>query len=207
VPAASTTGDGETSRKKAVELVFAALARYGLLLKQDKSIPNVVGIITGEALRSSWWSHPKSHLIFSVLTRLADDPRVLFAKLLDRKDTLIHVSLWPALLAVGSSREQWQLEGLSAPAVKLLNRMDRGGAEIPAAGPVAKELQVRLLGAAHEVHTDSGRHELRFESWPAWSRRVGCTPLKSSAQGREVLENAATNLGASPAALPWRARS
>jgi hypothetical protein len=206
MPAESTSGV-EASRKKTVELVFAALARNGLLLKQDKSIPNVVGIITGESLHTSWWSHPKSHLIFSVLTRLADDPRVLFAKLLDRKDTLIHTSLWPALLAVGSSREQWQIEGLSPAAANLLKRMDRSGTGVPATGPVAKELQVRLLGMAHEVHTDSGRHELRFESWPAWSRRVGCTPLKSSADGRQVLELAAASLGAPPRALPWRARS
>jgi hypothetical protein len=204
VPAASTTGDGETSRKKAVELVFAALARYGLLLKQDKSIPNVVGIITGEALRSSWWSHPKSHLIFSVLTRLADDPRVLFAKLLERKDTLIHISLWPALLAVGMAREQWQLKGLSAAATRLLSRAARGSSAIPATGAVAKELQVRLLGTTREVHTESGRHELLFETWTAWSRRVACKPLKSSAEGRQVLELAAAALGAPLKALPWR---
>jgi hypothetical protein len=204
MPAATTSVE---AREKAVELVFAALARNGLLLKQDKSIPNVVGIITGESLHTSWWSHPKSHLIFSVLTKLADDPRVLFAKLLDRKDTLIHESLWPALLAVGSSGEQWQFEGLSPAAANLLKRMDRSGAGIPATGPVAKELQVRLLGMAHEVHTDSGRHELQFESWPAWSRRVGCTPLKSSAEGRRVLELAAAGLGAPLKALPWRVRS
>ena len=207
MPAASMTSGMAASKKKAIDLVFAALARNGLLLKQDKSIPNVVGIITGESLRTSWWSHPKSHLIFSVLTRLADDPRVLFAKLLDRKDTLIHSSLWPALLAVGSSREQWQLEGLSTTAANLLQRIDRGRTGIPATGPVAKELQVRLLGTAREVHTDSGRHELLFESWTAWSRRVGCTPLKSSTDGHRVLEQAAAGIGAAPQALPWRARS
>lgn len=207
MPAASTTGDVEASRKQAVELVIAALARNGLLLKQDKSIPNVVGIITGESLHTSWWSHPKSHLIFSVLTRLADDPRVLFAKLLDRKDTLIHTSLWPALLAVGTSREQWQLKGLSASATHVLNRLASGSAGIAATGPVAKELQVRLLGMTREVHTESGRHELLFESWPAWSSRVACKPLKSSADGRQVLELAAAGLGAPLKSLPWRKQS
>jgi hypothetical protein len=207
MPAESKTGDVEGSRKKAVELIFAALTRNGLLLKQDKSIPNVVGIITGESLHASWWSHPKSHLIYSVLTRLADDPRVLFAKLLDRKDTLIHTSLWPALLAVGTSHEHWQLKGLSASATNLLDRVDRGRTGIPATGPVARALQVRLLGTAREVHSESGRHELLFESWPAWSRRVGCKALKSSAEGRQVLELAAAGLGAPLKALPWRKRS
>ncbi|MGO9948468.1 MAG: hypothetical protein ACLPWG_16640 [Steroidobacteraceae bacterium] len=207
MPAASTAGELEVSRKKAVQLVLAALTRHGLLLKQDKTIPNVVGIVTGESLRTSWWSHPKSHLIFSVLTRLADDPKVLFAKLLDRKDTLVHLSLWPALLAVGSAREPWQIQGLSASAADLLKRVDRGNTEVRSTGLIVKELQIRLLATAHEVHTDSGRHELLLESWSAWSERVGCKPLKSSADGRQILEQATVGLGAPLKALPWPARS
>ena len=203
MPAASTTSEPELSGKKAVELVFAALTRHGLLLKQDKSIPSVVGLVTGESLRTSWWSHPKSHLIFSVLTRLADDPRVLLVKLLDRKDTIVHSPLWPALLAVGSAREQWQTQGLSTSAADLLKRIDRGNTEVRSSGVVAKELQLRLLATAHEVHTDVGRHELLLESWPAWSDRVGCKPLKSSADGRQILEQATIGLGAPLKALPW----
>lgn len=191
----------------AVESVFAALAQYGLLLKQDKSIPNVVGIITGESLSMSWWSHPKSHLIFSVLAKLADEPQVLFAKLLDRKDTLVHSSLWPALLAVGSAREPWQLKGLSPAAAELLGRIDRGRLEIRSTGAVAKELQIRLLASAHEVHTESGRHEWVLESWDSWSGRVRCKALGCGADGRERLEHAATRLGAPLKSLPWRKRS
>jgi hypothetical protein len=207
VPAASTASGVKISAKKAFELVFAALSRQGLLLKQDKSMPSVVGLVTGESLRTSWWSHPQSHLIFSVLTRLADDPRVLFVKLLDRKDTIVHATLWPALLAVGSAREQWQTQGLSTSAADLLERVDRGNTEVRSTGLVAKELQFRLLATAHEVHTDSGRHELLLESWPAWSDRVGCKPLKSSADGRQILEQATIGLGAPLKALPWPARS
>jgi hypothetical protein len=87
------------------DVILAALAENRLLLKQDKGAPNVVGILTGESLRTSWWSHPKAHLIFSVLSELAEHPDVLFAKLLYRKDTLVHRSLWPAVLAVGRARE------------------------------------------------------------------------------------------------------
>src|SRR5712691_13099353 len=93
--------------------VLAALGDKGLLLMQDKTFPSVVGILTGESLRTSWWSHPKAQLIFSVLTELTDHPDVLFTKLLCHKDTLVHRSLWPAVLAVGSARERWQVQGLS----------------------------------------------------------------------------------------------
>ena len=206
MPAASTVRNLEAARNKALDSVLAALTRHGLLLKQDKSLANVVGIVTGESLRTSWWSHPKSHLIFSVLAKLADDPRVLFVKLLDRKDTLVHASLWPALLAVGSAREPWQTRGLSLPAGSLLERIDRGNTGMRATGPVARELQIRLLALAHEVHTDAGRHELLLESWPAWSDRVECKPIESSEHGRRLLEQAAAALGAPLQAVPWRAR-
>jgi hypothetical protein len=199
-----TKNDAGAAGKRAVESVFAALMQHGLLLKQDKSIPSVVGVITGESLRTSWWSHPKSHLIFSVLAILADDSRVLFTKLLDRKDTLVHVSLWPALLAAASAREAWQTQGLSASAAGLLNRIDCSDSGVRATGAVAKELQNRLLATAHEVHTQSGRHELVLESWATWANRVQCKALRRSADGRRILEQAAESLGAPRKVLPWR---
>jgi hypothetical protein len=195
----------EAFRENSVESVLTALAQHGLLPKQDKTLPNVVGIVTGESLRNSWWSHPKSRLIFSVLSSLAVHPRVLITKLLDHKDTLVHSSLWPALIAVGRAREEWQCNGLSSSAADLLNRIDACDSGIRAAGPAAKELQLRLLASAHDVHTESGRHEMEFESWSAWSKRVNCQAPIGSTDGRQLLEVAATKLGAPLKALPWRA--
>jgi hypothetical protein len=130
---------------------------------------------------------------------------VLITKLLSRKHTLVHSALWPALMAVGCARAGWQSQGLSSQAADLLNRID-GGESVRAAGPAAKELQIRLLAIAREAHTESGRHELEFESWSAWSRRVNCKALKTGADGRRLLEQAAAQFGAPLKALPWRAR-
>jgi hypothetical protein len=114
----------------------------------------VVGILTGESLRTSWWSHPKSHLIISVLSELSDHPDVLFTKLLYRKSTLVHRSLWPAVLAMGSGREPWQLRGLSDDARRLLDRLDGGDGSVRGAGAAVKELEVRLLAMSREIHTE-----------------------------------------------------
>ena len=189
-----------------VSRVLTALAGNGLLLKQDKALPNVVGILTGESLRTSWWSHPKAHLIFAVLSELADHPDVLFTKLLHHKDTLVHRSLWPAVLAVGTARDQWQLQGLSGEAKRLLERLGRGGGPVRADGAPVKELERRLLVTTREIHTASGRHEMAFESWHAWSRRVGCSASQSVPRARKALEEAAATLGAPLKALPWPAR-
>jgi hypothetical protein len=184
--------------------VYAALSHYGLLLKQDKLVPSVVGIVTGESLRASWWSHPKSHLIFSILSALSDHPQVTLTKLLAGKDTLVHSDLWPALLSVGGARDEWQLRGLSAAAADLLERVERAMSPVRATGAACKELQVRLLAPAHEIHTADGHHETVVERWSAWSARMGCTALASGDEARRLLEQAATKLGAPLKWLPWR---
>lgn len=192
-------------RMRPVNRVLAALGDAGLLLVQDKTLPSVVGILTGESLRTSWWGHPKAHLIFSVLAELADHPDVLFAKLLCRKDTLIHRSLWPALLAVGNAREQWQVQQLSVGARRLLQRLGRGGPPVRGVGSAVKELERRLLVSSREIHTKSGRHEMALESWQAWSGRVDCAAIPSVPLARKTLEDTAGRLGAPLTALPWPA--
>lgn len=190
-----------------VNPVLEALAANGLLLKQDKALPNVVSILTGESLRTSWWSHPKAHLIFTVLSELAKHPDVLFTKLLYRKDTLVHKALWPAVLAAGRAREPWQVQGLSSDAESLLDRLDRGGGTIRAVGAPVKELEARLLVTTQEIHTESGRHEMALESWRSWARRTECTAIRSVPRARELLEQAAVKLGVPLKSLPWTARS
>ncbi|MBI2837843.1 MAG: hypothetical protein HYX75_05990 [Acidobacteria bacterium] len=185
------------------ERVLTPLAHHGLLLKQDRTVPSVVGIITGESLRTSWWSHPKARLIFAVLSELSEHPDVLFTKLLYRKDTLIHRSLWPVFLAIARTRDQWQLEGLSAEARALLGRIDQSETEVRASGAPIKELEVRLLARTHEIHTESGRHEMVAESWLSWSARVGCVANQSPPDARRTLEQAVITLGAPLRALPW----
>jgi hypothetical protein len=186
--------------------VLAALGDKGLLLTQDKTFPSVVGILTGESLRTSWWSHPKAQLIFSVLSELADHPDVLFTKLLCQKDTLVHRCLWPAVLTVGSARDPWQMQRLSVDGKSLLERLGKGRGPVRAVGAPVKELERRLLVTTQEIHTESGRHEMALESWQAWSRRVDCTKIQSVARARKALEDAAVRLGAPLTSLPWPTR-
>ena len=192
--------------QRPVSRVLTALAADGLLLKQDKKLPSVVGILTGQSLRTSWWSHPKARLIFAVLSELADHPDVLFTKLLHQKDTLVHRSLWPAVLAVGGARDTWQLRELSGEAKRLLGRLDKGGGPVRAVGEPVKELETRLLVTTREIHTASGRHEMALEPWHAWSRRVGCGAMRSVPRAKKALEEAAVTLGAPVEALPWWSR-
>lgn len=203
-PLSKKLGGGQQATCMALlDDVLTALAGHGLLLKQDKQLPSVVGIVTGESLSTSWWSDPNADVIFSVLSDLAEHPDVACAKLLYRKDTLVHRLLWPSLLAVAEARDTWQMRGLSTPAKRLLSQVERGGVPVRATGPVVRELQARLLAIAREVHTESGRHEMVLESWQGWSQRTGCRAGRSVARAHEALERATQRLGAPLAALPW----
>lgn len=123
--------------------VLRELESRGLLLLQDKQLPNAVTLIAGETVRGSWWGHPRSHEIFRVLTEVGASLDVVSCKLVSGKVTLVHRRLWPALLAVATSGERWQTEGLSRGARSLLRRVRESGTAA-SSGAAIKELERRL---------------------------------------------------------------
>jgi hypothetical protein len=179
-----------------------ALAESGLLAMQDQHLRSVVGIITGERLKTSWWNHAKAQEIFRCLDHLGDSRDVLVSRLAAGKVTYVHRRLWPAFLSVAGSNEPWQRGGLSADAVDMLAEVEAGGAR-RAKGPAARELQERLLIAADEVHTEAGRHELELRSWTSWSKGRGVRGRVEPASARAQLEAALVAIGGTAAMLPW----
>ncbi len=181
--------------------ILAALKRHGLLLKQDPTLPSVVGIVTGEALRTSWWNHPQNKKIFALLEALEDREDVLETKLLG-KVTFVFESLWAAWLGVAIGGEGWQRTGLSVAAEHLLAEVERAG-ECEASGATVKELEARLLVRTSQRHTPSGHHVLVLEGWQRWAERVAVTPLPIAA-AMSALETATAALGARVSLLPWQ---
>ncbi|HWZ88053.1 MAG TPA: hypothetical protein VNW92_04365 [Polyangiaceae bacterium] len=181
--------------------ILAQLRRYGLLLKQDKVLPSVVGLITGEALAASWWSHPRAKEIFDLLQALSERSDILETKLIDGKVTFVYEPLWPAWLGVATCVEDWQTAGLSVAAKKLLTEVKRAR-EREASGPAVKELELRLCVHTEQRHSESGKHVLVLENWANWAKRraVRALPVPES---KRILERAAQALGAPLSALPW----
>lgn len=186
--------------------VLQAFAENGLLLLQDKQLPNIVTLVTGETPRTSWWSHPKGRRVFAVVTELADHPDVLFTKLLHSKVTLVHRKLWRALLTIVAAGEEWQSRGLSAAARRLLASANESQTPVVASGAAVKELEVRLLAHTKEVHSESGKHEVIVEPWAAWARHAKVKPLRSIADAKQHIEAAVKAIGADLTALPWADR-
>jgi len=158
-----------------------ALGDGGLLLVQDAALPSVTTIVAGEAVRGSWWSHEQAHSIFAVLEELEADATV--ARLVARKQTLVHRDRWPDLAAVGAERAAWQLDGLPADARAVVAQVDGAGGALRtdaldltgdrARTAVVRDVELRLLLAAEEVHTDAGRHVKILRPWSVWSSDAG----------------------------------
>ena len=185
-----------------MDQLTTALEKGGLLLIQDRAFPNVVNIVTGETLRGSWWAHPRGHEIFRCMNAIAALPDVMVTKLISGKVTFVHRRFWHAVFSVAMAREPWQLTGLSQPARQLLEEVERDET-VEASGPDSAELERRLLVHGDQIHTESGKHKMRLETWPAWARRCGCEPAGPPALARRQIETTVRNLGLPPSCLPW----
>jgi hypothetical protein len=196
--------DSAGARNADMRRVLAELRRHGLLLKQDKRLASVVGLVTGEVLAASWWSHPQAKQIFELLHDLAERSDVLETKLLGGKVTFVHEALWPAWLGIVTGGQSWQSVGLSVAARKLLTEVARAGT-LEASGPAVKELEKRLCVRSEQRHTASGKHVLVLESWSNWAQRRGVSAL-GLAESQAAFGRAAESLGAPRGALPWQAK-
>ena len=185
-----------------IEQLLARLREHGLLLQQDKRLPDVASAVAGEPIRGSWWAHPRAHAIFACLSELEQRPDILLTKLVASKVTFIDRRLWPAVLAVGTARAPWQLAGLSAGGRELYDAVEQQGTLL-AAGRDAKQLEQRLLVHAQQVHTDAGHHELRLERWDLWADRAGAAATLTAPAGQLQLEAAVQAIGGTLALLPW----
>ena len=205
-----------------VETSFAAiwekLQEAGFLLESDPRLPSVCTLVTGEPLRSSWWSHPLAHAIFALNSQLQDHPDIIITKLISGKVTFVHRNLWSEIYAIGSARETWQMKGLLEPALTLLGLVDELGSlrtdEVQLSkvgrgkiGDAARELERRLLIASAQVHTSSGAHAKFLETWATWARGLNFKPAHvAPTLAKETIEIRLNKLNEQHDAvgkLPW----
>jgi hypothetical protein len=207
---------------KAFQRAFADFRRHRLMLLSDQRFPSVVGLVVGQPVRGSWWAHPLCHEIYMVSQRFNHHRDSVQLKLLSGKLTYVHRSAWPALYAIASARDRWQMDGVSKGASALLALVAKAGTvrmdEIRSErsrkelGGEARELESRLLVFGDDVHTETGAHVKRAETWGYWAQRVKFDPraAPAPAAARAELERIVAELNAefgARASLPWQKRS
>jgi hypothetical protein len=179
----------------------------GLLLESDGELPSVVEFIVGAPVHGSWWGHPRGGGIYNLLQDLADDPDIMVVKLVRGKVTFVHRSLWPALRAMGTSRQPWQMDRLSDDARDLLELVRERGTvradllaaerEVPyrTIADAARVLEQKLLAVGGQIHTESGAHAKILESWERWGAGVGLGASDIDVEeARAALEEATARL-------------
>ena len=194
--------------------VLKELEREGFLPFTDARLKSVAGLVAGEPIHGSWWSHEKARLIYAVCESLSEHPDLLIAPLVSGKLTWIHRALWPEVVAVATERAAWQTAGLTPLSRGVLAKVSRADSvrtdQLPKPESAAsKILETRLLVHGGQVHTEKGAHARVLESWENWALGAGFDgKLSDPARARALLDErvAAFNsrYGAS-ARLPWAA--
>ena len=192
-----------------LEVLVERLEEFDLLLSTDSKFPSVSGLVVGDVGGRSWWAHPQAKQMYGLSCALYDHPDVLMVKLISGKVTFIHRPLWPAIVAIGISREPWQMDGLSKGAMALLKKTE-GLRKVEASGDAVRELEVRLLAHAVSFHTERGLHKKEVQSWTAWTKSVGLgkvklTPSEAKAQLEAAVERLNQQFGAK-GTLPWQTK-
>jgi hypothetical protein len=185
------------------------LQEFDLLLSTDPKFPSVTGLVVGDVGGRSWWAHPEAKQMYGLSCALHDHPDVLMVKLISGKVTYIHRPLWPAIVAIGTAREPWQMDGLSKEAKALLKKTE-SQSEVDASGDAVRELETRLLVLATSVHTEHGFHAKVVQSWGTWAKsvrlgKVKLTPDEAKAQLESVVARLNKQFGAK-GTLPWQAK-
>ena len=185
----------------------------------DPKLPSLVSIVVGEPISGSWWGHAKGKEIFDLASKLDDDTDIVTAKLVSGKVTFVHRKLFSHLYAIGISEEDWQLDGLSHEAEKLLHIVTEQRVvethnlpeeilwKIGKPAKTCDELEKRLLICTGELHTETGAHAKRMWCWEEWaevrqvsSRETSVT--RSKAEFKNVLEKWNTEYSVQ-GKLPW----
>ena len=192
-----------------IEDLLERLQEFDLLLDTDSKFPSVTGLMVGDTGGRSWWAHPQAKQMYGLSCALRDHPDVLLLKLISGKLTFIHRPLWPAIVAVGTAREPWQMDGLSKEAHALLKKTD-GQSSVEASGDPVRELEARLLVRATSVHTERGFHMKKVQSWAAWARsakpgKIKLRPAEAKAQLESVVARLNQQFGAK-GTLPWQGK-
>ncbi len=76
------------------------------------SVPSLAHAVAGEAIRGSWWGHPKGKEIFMISRAIRRSPDVLVCRLVDGKITYVHRRMWPALVSMAGRFSKQRLAAL-----------------------------------------------------------------------------------------------
>ena len=140
--------------------------------------------------------------IFAVNEMLEDHKDVLITKLIDGKVTFVHKTMWQQVYAMRHrARRLANGRSLYGEVDYCLRNSKRKKAWTQAnglirgmkPGDVARDLELRILIHAEQLHTESGAHA-RGSSWDCWAKRVSFKFARGIEIGKTIFEKLVSQL-------------
>jgi len=75
-------------------------------------VPSLAQTIAGEAIRGSWWTHPKGRVIFLCARAIQESKDVLVCRLVEGQVTYVHRRLWSALVRLAAQFDTHRLAAI-----------------------------------------------------------------------------------------------
>lgn len=95
------------------ERALAFVNERGVVLESGRGpVPSLAEAIAGDAIRGTWWNHPKSRAIFRATRAVRDSADILVCRLLGGKITYVHRRLWPALVRLADGIGPGRLDAI-----------------------------------------------------------------------------------------------
>lgn len=95
------------------DAALAYIEEQGVVLESGQgAVPSLTQAIAGEAIRGSWWGHPKGRVIFRMTRAVRDSADVLVCRLIEGKITYVHRRLWPSLVRLADQLEPSSLDAI-----------------------------------------------------------------------------------------------
>lgn len=89
---------------------LAFVREHGVVLVSAQgNAPRLTEAITASPIKGSWWAHPQSQLIYTLLESVTGSDQVLVCRLINGKLTLVHRRLWPSLVVLAGHFAPQQL--------------------------------------------------------------------------------------------------
>ena len=94
------------TREEAVSFIEA----QGVVLESGKGpIPNLADLVAGEAIKGSYWSHPKGNEIFLLTRAIRSSKEILVCRLVEGKVTYVHRQIWGAIVRLQANFDKERL--------------------------------------------------------------------------------------------------
>ena len=104
--AGTTPKDTKLTREEAVSFIEA----QGVVLESGKGpVPNLADKVAGEAIKGSYWGHPKGNEIFLLTRAIRSSKEILVCRLVEGKVTYVHRRIWGAIVRLQASFDKQRL--------------------------------------------------------------------------------------------------